>query len=371
MLIRKLFTRGGIEFAVGTAWMTLSLIGWAQGRAPGPVLLIDFASLLALLVTVLRPTVGLGIMVTVIATGFIIDPVGAGMSHYIALCALVACIRQGLWRSSLIGTAVFGTSFIVTTLRRASEVHGYLAPIISDAAVLLVAWLIGLGFRWIARLEAERVTREYTARQVQMAVDIHDFVGRNLTALLLRAEAATPADLSDPEILGEAVARLKQASTALRSVTDTLQQAHSAVSFSAPKAIDALGAGIRELRAVGIEVNLAGDATAVLNGLSPDLDLVVSRVISEALHNVAKHADKTAPCHVTVAQNNDTLEVTVRNRTKRSRTSAPLTLGLAGMERHAELVGGIVHSARQGDGWLCTASLPRRTSSIISGAEVV
>ena len=132
---------------------------------------------------------------------------------------------------------------------------------------MLLGWLIGLGFRWAARVEAERVSKEYTERQMRMAVDIHDFVGRNLTGVLVRVDGATAEQRTDPAFLDELVHRIRTADATLREVTADLQREGTAQPFRTVGAVDALRAGAAELSAAGFEVERSSQADVLLAGL--------------------------------------------------------------------------------------------------------
>jgi signal transduction histidine kinase len=357
-----------LEFAVGLIWFAFSLIGWVQGRSgPGP-LLIDVVALAALLLAVFRPVAGLVAMMAVVLLALLLDPTGVGMCHYIALCALVLTIRQGRFGASAVASAVIGGTIAATMLRRSGDADGVLAALIAAPALVALAWLIGGAFRLIVRAERDRLSLLYAESHVRMAMDIHDFVSRNLTSVLARAETEKDLAETHPAFTRDLVARLRQSSTALRVVTQDLQQVTDGRGMPSERAADVLEAEADELRLAGFTIEIAAEATDVLDDLPSNVDFVVSRVLAETLHNVSKHGDPSEPCVIDVKLWDGEISIIVRNKAaKRGRRTGHRPLGLRSMARHASLTAGTVTSEQSGvHHWECTASfpLPRGSRSI-------
>lgn len=359
MNARRVLTRGGLEFCIGLIWFAFSFAGWAWGRIGVGALLVDTLALGALLLGVFRPLAGLVAASAVVVLALFADPQGLGMCHYIALCALIPAIRRGHLKSSAAASAVVGGTVAATMLRRNGSADGIVAAVIATPALVGIAWLVGLAFRWIAQAEADRLSRHFAERQLHIATDIHNFVSRNLTSLLAQAESDRDLVAAHPEFAGELVTRLRQSSLALRGVTQDLQLTRSTAPLRAGPVREVLEAEVIALRTVGFAVEVTGEGRA-LDDLPEDADFAAGRILAEALHNVLKHGDTSEPCHVTVDRTPGELRVAVRNKVaKRGRRGSPASLGLTGMARHAALAEGAVASGRSGaHHWECAAVFP-------------
>lgn len=356
---RTFLSSGGAEVSVGGIWLLLSLVGLLGGREAAHVLLWDAATLAAVAVGVRWTSPGAVLVCLLTPLGLMVDPEGLGFSTYIVACGVVLFVRKGeVWAASLVSGVLAVTTLILSLRRMGAEPDGLVAAVVT-LLIVGIAWLVGLGFRWVARVEAERVSKEYVERQMRMAVDIHDFVGRNLTGVLLMAAHASPDQMADPRFLDELVARVRSADVTLRQVTADLHREEGAVPCAPVGSVEALLEGVAELEAAGMPVGLSQNAEVPLADLPPEVDLVVSRILSEALHNVLKHADRTQACRVEVAREDGVLGIEIANGVMSRRGGAPRPrLGLIGMGRHAALAGGTVVSSGEGDGWVCRVAIP-------------
>lgn len=366
MYPRAFLSSGGVEVSVGGVWLLLSLVGFLQGNVPLSALVADLATLGAVAVGVRRPRPALALFCLLVPIALLLDPVGRGFSTYIVACGVVLYARLGEFRAAAVVSGLLGASTLILSLRRMGAEPDWFTAAVVTLLIVLIAWLVGLGFRWVARIEAERVSSQYVERQMRMAVDIHDFVGRNLTGVLLAAAHASPEQRSDPQFLDELVARVRSADATLRQVTADLQREATTVPFAAVGAVDALRGGVAELESGGLRIELADGAADRICDLPPEVDLVVSRIVAEALHNVLKHADRSRPCQVEVERDERTVSIVVTNalRPRHQADRGRPRLGLVGMGRHSALAGGTVTSGREGDTWVCRVSIPVRRTEV-------
>lgn len=153
-------------------------------------------------------------LIVVVLGGVGLDPEGRGMSIYIALCGLVAVIRAGAFSLAVPATVCIGGALLWISSRRAE--HQELVGVLVSTGVLCgVAWLIGMGFHTVRRIEAQRVTRSFEKRQLAMASEMHDFVGRHLTIIAMHAELARARGDGNPEVLENLASRARVAGRAL------------------------------------------------------------------------------------------------------------------------------------------------------------
>ncbi len=176
-----------------------------------------------------------------------------------------------------------------------------------------------------ASLKAQEDERRMLAR------DLHDEIGQNLTFLLLRLR--TLAEQVPPELAED----VEAVSAATRA---TLDQVRLMSRQLRPGVLDDLGlrpalaALVEDLRGSGIAATL--DCPVGLDS-DPERDLVVYRVVQEALTNVVRHAEASS-VRVVVTAEPPSLVVTVTDDGN-GRSSGEGT-GTGSMRERAHLVGG-------------------------------
>ena len=137
---------------------------------------------------------------------------------------------------------------------------------------------------YVDQVEELTVARERN----RLARDIHDTLGHYLTVLNVQIETAQ-------KLSGRDAARSQEAlATAKRLASECLAEVRRAVAALRPAALDevalpeALGRLVDDLRrASGVRIHVEGQG---LGTLAPAVEVVVYRVIQEALTNVRKHA---------------------------------------------------------------------------------
>ncbi|MFT3887682.1 MAG: hypothetical protein QM713_05920 [Arachnia sp.] len=341
---------GWVEAVVGLLLLAVSILGFAQDGEPLGVFLFDVFTFVLLLVTVRFPRAGLAALILSGFAGLVLDPQGDGMSHYIAACGVILAVRLGRYPLAVVGTATLGAPLFLTMYSRSSG--QILSSFVASVLIYLVVWALGLGTRSVGKAEASRVEARHRARQLAVATDLHDFVARNLSALVLAAEAL-PYD--DPAI-DDVVERARLANASLRAITAVLrEEGETATSIGAA---DALAQGTEEITEHGGRAQLAPGTTSALTGLPDVLDRATGRILAEALHNAATHADLDEPVVVAAERADDRLDLVVSNRVGDGEHPSDDAMGLTTVRQHAEVVGGRAESAAHGDVWVCTASLP-------------
>jgi two-component system sensor histidine kinase UhpB len=212
------------------------------------------------------------------------------------------------------------------------------------------------------RLEAERrdsARRALGAQEgerLRIARELHDEVGQQLTALLLRLTSARRD--ADPElapVLAEAYGLARQSLDDVRRVARELR----------PEALDDLGlvsalAALCERLAEQTELRVEHRLQPVLPPLTDEEELVVYRVAQEALTNVLRHAgcDRAA---LSLQVEGDELMLDVRDEGRGFDVQAAAANGLLGMRERALLVGARLElRSRPGNGTLVRLALPLR-----------
>jgi len=252
-----------------------------------------------------------------------------------------------------------------------------------------VPWTIGICSMWFAlqaliaqrrtlgelrAAQTELATQAAAAERQRIAREIHDVVAHSLAVTMLHLTGARHILQRDPQRAEQALAqaeRLGRQSLADVRRTVGLLQTPEASTTGAPPVLTPLPTAsdvrrlIEEYAAAGMDVsvNIDGDPCEVPAGVS----LAVYRIVQEALANVAKHATH-AVTRVDLAI--DEVEHLVRLRVRDGggiaelaapeRDSTESGMGVPGMRRRAELLGGSLFAGPDptGMGWLVECTLP-------------
>jgi signal transduction histidine kinase len=249
------------------------------------------------------------------------------------------------------------------------------------AFVLLAApWAIGLLLRLTvqsrrareererAELEAERAQEvaQLRAEQNRLARDVHDVVGHSLAVILAQADSAQYMRDGDVERIRAALANISD--SARRSLGDVRQVLSSSDDdeqrYGGAAGLDGLIDGVRT---AGYDVR--SDVLGVPRPLPPELDVVAFRVLQEMLTNALKHGSREGrEIAVTREWGPGQLRIEVCNSTAVDAHGGGQGLGLAGMRRRLEAVGGRLEAGplRRPDGaaaFRAAAWVPLRSRS--------
>jgi two-component system sensor histidine kinase UhpB len=228
-----------------------------------------------------------------------------------------------------------------------------------DAAPTSEAGELALTFNeMLARLEAER--REATGRvlaaqeaeRLRIALELHDQVGQELTAVLLGL-ARFHSQLAPP--LRDELGDIQEA------VRSSLEDVRRIALELRPEALDDLGLVSalavlceRFSQRTGIAVSQRVDER--LPELRPEEELVVYRVAQEALTNVARHSGAGSAALVLRASG-EHLAVTVSDDGRGMNGNGEPGTGIRGMRERAALIGASLKVGANPDGGGCAVTL--------------
>jgi signal transduction histidine kinase len=209
-----------------------------------------------------------------------------------------------------------------------------------------------------------RVVAAQEAERQRIARDLHDETGQSLTAIGMGLRGLT----------GKIGPRNKDAFGTLHKLegltADSLKELQRLISDLRPSHLDDLGLSaalrwyasrIQEDSAIGIRVDIHGEEKE----LDESMKIAVFRIIQEALNNIVKHA-RAKNVNIHLAYNEKNVRINIfdngigfdPDEVKQRRTSRP-SLGLAGMEERAVLLGGTVSiQSRPGYGTEVEAVIP-------------
>jgi two-component system sensor histidine kinase UhpB len=198
------------------------------------------------------------------------------------------------------------------------------------------------------------------AERKRIARELHDETAQTLTSLLVRLRILERA--ADP-------AQVRACTAELRGLTlQALEEVRNMARELRPSTLDDLGlvAAVQSFTEHCAELlgfAVAFRAEGFSHRLSPEVELVLYRVIQEAVTNVARHAN-ARQVEVTLAQVGRHVVATIRDDGVGFDVDAVLAsrergLGLFGMQERMALVGGrLVLISRRGSGTLVRAEVP-------------
>jgi two-component system, NarL family, sensor histidine kinase UhpB len=210
----------------------------------------------------------------------------------------------------------------------------------------------------LARLETER--REATGRvleaqeseRLRIALELHDQVGQELTAVLLGL--ARVRSLSADPLRGD-VEDIQEA------VRASLEDVRRIALELRPEALDDLGlvsalAVLCERFAQRTGITVSQQLDEQLPELGREEELVVYRVAQEALTNVARHSG-TEHAELRLAAHNGGLTVTVSDHGRGLSAGGEPGTGIRGMRERAALIGATLEVGPNDDGVGCAVTL--------------
>jgi signal transduction histidine kinase len=212
----------------------------------------------------------------------------------------------------------------------------------------------------LAYADTELLARTAVAEErARIARELHDVVAHSISIVAVQAGAAEELLDRDPERarlhLHAVRSTAREAMTEMRRVLDVLREDDTP---HAPlPGLSRLDDLVTEARAAGVEVDIV--EVGERPQLPAALDLVVFRIVQEALTNVRKHA-RGARASVRLSYARRALEIDVRDDGDRV-SSKPRSggHGLIGMRERVSLFGGTLETGRaEGGGFRVHAVLP-------------
>jgi signal transduction histidine kinase len=211
-----------------------------------------------------------------------------------------------------------------------------------------------------------RIVDAQEAERQRIARDLHDETGQALTAIGMGLRGLSTA-LTNNRNREQAIKTLRQLETLS---ADSLQELQRLIADLRPSHLDDLGlsaalrwyAGkVQERTDMKIRIDIEGDEIPI----SSELKIAIFRIVQEALNNITKHAQAKVvyinleyqPKYVVISVRDDGVGFDL-DMVRMSRARRP-SLGLAGMQERAALVGGEVSiQSSPGQGTLIEAKLP-------------
>lgn len=218
----------------------------------------------------------------------------------------------------------------------------------------------------LRRLVAHRDQLEEALRR-ELSREIHDDLGQILSSLQLGIDRVARRAASEAPFLGSEVSSLREATL------EAMQRVRGIASALRPAVLDDLGLGdaadwlVRDTAAkAGLECRVRIDPAFALN--DPHRQLVVFRVLQEAVTNVVRHARASRLELSATALADGGVELRLRDDgvgfTRRPGAPASGGLGILGMHERAEAIGATLDIASTaGRGTSVTLRVPQREAA--------
>jgi signal transduction histidine kinase len=218
---------------------------------------------------------------------------------------------------------------------------------------------------------SSQVLTAHEAERLRIARELHDDTAQAITSMLVRLRLLERS-ATDPDVLKNVEELRGLTSEALDSVRRMAMDLR-------PAALDDLGLApalesFADRFAQNWNIPVTVNVTGVKRRLPRDVELVLYRVLQEALTNVAKHAG-AHEASVTLSRRNNQVTLTIADdgqgfgdetRSKRQNTG----LGLFGMRERLALIGGMLEvDSRHGAGTTIVASVPLRAQKPQKGVR--
>ncbi|MGO1798492.1 MAG: sensor histidine kinase [Microbacterium sp.] len=267
----------------------------------------------------------------------------------------------------------------------ASTVMTLVVLAIVSILTLGAPWLGGFGWRmvlrWRATREAQALAEIATSEEqerVRIARDMHDVVAHSLAVIIAQSDgaryaaASAPSRSDAPEVQDVAIETLgtvsQTARAALSDVRMLLTQLRHRQGDGPQPTIADLEELFEHVRQAGLEPRVTVDPMPP--GEPPGaVQLAVYRILQEALTNAIRHGAGSV-VDVRLAWLSDRVDVEVRNIAGTGVVGSAGGHGIVGMRERAQLIGGTLTAAQEGEDFMVRATLPIGSAgSIASGGD--
>jgi signal transduction histidine kinase len=220
---------------------------------------------------------------------------------------------------------------------------------------------IGFNRRRRIDVDRERAARDAVAEErARIARELHDVVAHAMSVMVVQAGAARSVLDDDLAAAREAIGRIESTGrdglTEMRRLVGILKSDGADADRAPQPGLGQLETLLETVRGAGVPVEAVTEGEP--RPLPTGLDLVVYRVVQEALTNVMKHAGP-ASARVLLRWGDAALDVEVADDGRGPFVATDGGLGLLGMRERVALYGGTIRTGqRRGGGFTVHAHVP-------------
>ncbi|TWD82764.1 signal transduction histidine kinase [Kribbella amoyensis] len=267
--------------------------------------------------------------------------------------AIVCCVAAGA-----------ATSVLVLRLAEVSSLEQAAGMSLFGAVLAGVVAATGATVRRRGQLRQLRDLELRRARREELAKDLHDYLGHDLTAILVQAQAASVVrtrDREDQAVLSSIEGDATRALATLDRVVATLFGSSEPTAEAVPQqsatrpapGLEDLPALVQRFNDTGTTPTELDDGTVSSSSLDPEIGTTIFRLVAEALTNIRRHAPAAPNATVVLRsvaadQGGSAILVEVTNEhtgtVDRPVVRSGSGVGLAGLRQRVELLGGIVEA---------------------------
>ena len=366
----------------------LAFLGIASSLATGHPTAVPLMIALAVPVTFRRayPVASFAAAIAVGALQVLLNyqPGPTDLAIVILLYTLAAYTPR---RTSIAGLAICLVGSAAGVARWMPEQMSLLSSLLVGSIMFggpsLIAWVFGDSMRYrrayytsledrAARLEAERDAQAQiaaAAERARIARELHDVVAHNVSVMVVQADGASYALLTDPDRARQALAAIaatgRQALAEMRRMLGVLRRDEDGTEPDrAPlPGIGQLGELLEQTRAAGLAVSFTVEG--VPQTLPDGAALAAYRIVQESLTNTRKHGGPRAAAQVTLRYLEDALLLRITDDGRGAAAASDgAGHGLTGMRERVATYGGWVQAGpRPSGGYHVTARLPLASSA--------
>lgn len=363
----------GLLLIVGSLIPALSPHGTRLGEMPARSL--DAVGLLVLALECLplalrrtRPALSLAL----VSAGFAADQLRG--YHFVAGMALLfALVSAGahVGRRRRATLAAFSAGYVgLAVALSALDAGEPLSEYITFYLLALAGWGMGVWLRSTRAAEEERRRRieseTLAAERDRIARELHDVVTHHVTAMVVQAEAARYLTATPDRLDGTLAAITdtgRRAISDLRNLLDLLNPDHGGTADRTPHSGGGIMGLVEQTRQAGQPVEFTEEGPAPQAAGSADL--VVYRVVQEALTNALKYAHgRPTAVQVQHGARDIVVEVSTDGVARRGAAVGGSGRGLAGLRERVDVLGGeFTASPRSEGGFVVRARVPAGSMS--------
>jgi len=296
---------------------------------------------------------------TAVTTGFAVAQAWAGSPQaglgamFALLLVPYALLRWGTRTERIIGSAALAVSVLVSSALATGTAADRLIGAIVGLLFVGTACLIGALRRERAASREREITMVRAQERDSLARDLHDTVAHHVSAIAIRAQAATARGVDATDTAASLAAIEKEASAALDEMRGIVRTLREPVAYTPTRGLDdvaALATSGPPRVTVRIDVTLAPSGVVAAT---------LYRIAQEGVTNARRHAIGAGSIDVDVRSESGDVILTVIDDGQPAPTGDGY--GLRGMAERLTLLGGELNAGpSDAGGWALRARVPRR-----------